>query len=393
MTYLRKPEWLKTQLKSDLKFEMVSRIVKEHNLHTICSSGRCPNMCECWNKGTATFMILGDICTRGCRFCNTATGRPLPPDPAEPAQLAESIRLMGLRHAVITAVTRDDLPDQGAAHWAASIRAVKQANPHTTLEVLIPDFDARPEWLDLVMAEYPEIISHNLETVRRLTPQVRTKARYDTSLDVLRYLSAHGVTTKTGIMLGLGETEDDAIGEAFDKVARALGLPYPGGVWIDRTCQKEGIESFPLPKAKVDGYNVSYSGLKSHLIRMIEKEKKEHGGTLAQHRIESYALSTEMAFIDQLLDKVELLKNDKPVKMIVVGGGVSANSYLRKRIRERFPNGPKIVIPPLWCTTDNAAMIAKAAHHMIRIGLLSPLSFNTRPNRDIEEEGKKIAIQ
>lgn len=224
MTYLRKPEWLKTQLKSDLKFEMVSRIVKEHNLHTICSSGRCPNMCECWNKGTATFMILGDICTRGCRFCNTATGRPLPPDPAEPAQLAESIRLMGLRHAVITAVTRDDLPDQGAAHWAASIRAVKQANPHTTLEVLIPDFDARPEWLDLVMAEYPEIISHNLETVRRFTPQVRTKARYDTSLDVLRYLSAHGVTTKTGIMLGLGETEDEVLALMDDALAAGCSI-------------------------------------------------------------------------------------------------------------------------------------------------------------------------
>ena len=224
MTYLRKPEWLKTQLKSDLKFEMVSRIVKEHNLHTICSSGRCPNMCECWNKGTATFMILGDICTRGCRFCNTATGRPLPPDPAEPAQLAESIRLMGLRHAVITAVTRDDLPDQGAAHWAASIRAVKQANPHTTLEVLIPDFDALPERLDLVMAEYPEIISHNLETVRRLTPQVRTKARYDTSLDVLRYLSAHGVTTKTGIMLGLGETEDEVLALMDDALAAGCSI-------------------------------------------------------------------------------------------------------------------------------------------------------------------------
>ena len=224
MTYLRKPEWLKTQLKSDLKFEMVSRIVKEHNLHTICSSGRCPNMCECWNKGTATFMILGDFCTRGCRFCNTATGRPLPPDPAEPAQLAESIRLMGLRHAVITAVTRDDLPDQGAAHWAASIRAVKQANPHITLEVLIPDFDALPERLDRVMAERPEIISHNLETVRRLTPQVRTKARYDTSLDVLRYLSAHGVTTKTGIMLGLGETEDEVLALMDDALAAGCSI-------------------------------------------------------------------------------------------------------------------------------------------------------------------------
>ncbi len=224
MTYLRKPEWLKTQLKSDLKFEMVNRIVKEHNLHTICSSGRCPNMCECWNKGTATFMILGDICTRRCRFCNTATGRPLPPDPAEPAHLAESVRLMQLRHAVITAVTRDDLPDQGAAHWAATIRTVKAANPHTTLEVLIPDFDARPELLDLVIAERPEIISHNLETVRRLTPQVRTKARYDTSLDVLRYLSAHGVTTKTGIMLGLGETEDEVLALMDDALAAGCSI-------------------------------------------------------------------------------------------------------------------------------------------------------------------------
>ena len=191
----------------------------------------------------------------------------------------------------------------------------------------------------------------------------------------------------------LGETEDDAIGEAFDKVARALGLPYPGGVHIDKVSREPNIQTFPLPKPHVDGYNLSYSGLKSHLIRMIEKEKKENGGELSPDRVKSYALSTEMAFVEQLLDKAEILKNDYPVKMMVVGGGVSANSYLRKRVRERFPNGPKIVIPPLWCTTDNAAMIAKAAHHMIQMGLLSPLSFNTRPNRDIQQEGKKPSIQ
>ncbi len=191
----------------------------------------------------------------------------------------------------------------------------------------------------------------------------------------------------------MGETEDDAIGEALDKVARALGLPYPGGVHIDKITQEPNIQTIPLPKANVPGYDLSYSGLKSHLIRMIEKEKKENNGTLPPERVKSFALSAEKAFVEQLLDKAEILKNDHPVKMIVVGGGVSANSYLRKRIRERFPNGPEIVIPPLWCTTDNAAMIAKAAHHMIQMGLLSPLSFNTRPNRDIEKEGKKYRIQ
>lgn len=220
MRYLRKPEWLKTQFKSDLKFEMVNRIVKENNLHTICSSGRCPNMCECWNRGTATFMILGDICTRGCRFCNTMTGRPLPPDPEEPQKVAESIRLMKLKHAVITSVDRDDLPDGGARHWAETIRTIKSLNPNTTLEVLIPDFNAQTELLDLVLAEKPEIISHNLETVRRLTPQIRTKARYETSLQVLAYLASQGATVKTGMMLGLGETEQEVL-ELMDDALRA----------------------------------------------------------------------------------------------------------------------------------------------------------------------------
>ncbi|NDV46989.1 lipoyl synthase [Paludibacter sp. 221] len=211
MSYLRKPDWLKTQFKSDKNFELVSRVVKDNQLHTICSSGRCPNMCECWNKGTATFMILGEICTRGCRFCNTITGRPLPPDASEPQKVAESIRLMNLKHAVVTSVTRDDLSDQGAAQWVETIRAIKTVNPNTTLEVLIPDFDGKTELLDLVIAEKPDIISHNLETVKRLTPEIRTKARYETSLRVLSYLASQQVVAKTGIMLGLGETEEEVL--------------------------------------------------------------------------------------------------------------------------------------------------------------------------------------
>lgn len=211
MSYLRKPEWLKTQFKSDKKFELVNRVVKENQLHTICSSGRCPNLCECWNKGTATFMILGEICTRGCRFCNTLTGRPLPPDPNEAEKVADSVRLMNLRHAVVTSVTRDDLPDHGATQWAKTIKAIKTKNPQTTLEVLIPDMDGKNDLLDIIIAEKPDIISHNLETVRSLTPEIRTKAKYDTSLKVLSYLSAKNIVTKTGIMLGLGETEPEIL--------------------------------------------------------------------------------------------------------------------------------------------------------------------------------------
>lgn len=211
MTYLRKPDWLKTKLQSNTQFVHVNKIVKEHGLHTICSSGRCPNMSECWNKGTATFMILGEICTRSCKFCNTMTGRPLPPDPDEPRKLAESIQLMNLHHAVITSVDRDDLPDGGAAHWAEAIRVIKSLNPNSTLEVLIPDFDGKTNLIDLIIAEKPNIISHNLETVRRLTSSIRTKAKYDTSLNVLEYVTSNHIVTKTGIMLGLGEKEDEVL--------------------------------------------------------------------------------------------------------------------------------------------------------------------------------------
>lgn len=219
MTYLRKPEWLKTKLQSDVQFVHVNNIVKEHGLHTICASGRCPNMSECWNKGTATFMILGEICTRSCKFCNVITGRPLAVDPHEPEKVAESIHLMNLKHAVVTSVDRDELPDQGASHWAATISAIKRVNPNTTLEVLIPDFSGNTALIDQVIAEKPNIISHNLETVRRLTPEIRSKAKYDTSLSVLAHIASKNIIAKTGIMLGLGEREEEILTLMDDALA------------------------------------------------------------------------------------------------------------------------------------------------------------------------------
>lgn len=206
-----KPDWLKIKLRGTADYADVARIVKEHGLHTICSSGMCPNKAECWSRRTATFMILGDVCTRSCRFCATRSGRAMPPDDGEPEKVAESVSLMGLRYVVITSVTRDDLPDGGAAHWAATVRAIKARNPHTSIELLIPDFDARGELIDTVLAAGADVVGHNIETVRRLTPQVRSRARYDTSLEVLRHISAAGVTAKSGLMVGLGESKDEVL--------------------------------------------------------------------------------------------------------------------------------------------------------------------------------------
>ena len=203
---VRKPEWLKISIGANERYTETKRIVESHCLHTICSSGRCPNMGECWGKGTATFMIAGDICTRRCKFCNTRTGRPLPLDPDEPLHVAESVALMKLSHAVITSVDRDDLPDLGAAHWAQTIREIKRLNPETTTEVLIPDFQGRKELVSQVIEAGPEIISHNMETVKRISPQVRSAANYHTSLEVIRQIAESGTTAKSGIMVGLGET-------------------------------------------------------------------------------------------------------------------------------------------------------------------------------------------
>ncbi len=207
--HIKKPDWLKIKLGGNERFTQTKNIVESHCLHTICSSGRCPNMGECWERGTATFMIAGDICTRSCKFCNTKTGRPLPLSADEPKNVAESIKLMGLNHAVVTSVDRDDLPDLGAQHWVDTINKIKEINPDTTIEVLVPDFQGRTELIDIVCRATPDVIAHNMETVRRLTPQVRSAARYDISLKALERIALNGCKAKSGIMLGLGETIDE----------------------------------------------------------------------------------------------------------------------------------------------------------------------------------------
>ena len=207
----RLPPWLKMKRASGENYSIVKNMVAENRLHTICTSGNCPNIGECWNSGTATFMILGNICTRACKFCATVTGKPLPPDSGEPDRLAGTIKMLKLKHCVITSVDRDDLPDAGAYHWAETIKRVKSVNPSVTLECLIPDFDGKTDNIQKVIDASPEVISHNIETVRRLTPQIRTKARYERSLGVLSYIAGKGKTAKSGFMLGLGESENEVI--------------------------------------------------------------------------------------------------------------------------------------------------------------------------------------
>jgi len=215
----RLPSWLKMERASGGTYAKVKNLVQKNGLHTICTSGNCPNIGECWNAGTATFMILGDICTRACKFCSVTTGKPLPVDRNEPKKLAQSIQIMQLKHCVITSVDRDDLEDGGAGFWAETIRAVKRVNPGITMETLIPDFNGREEDIRKVIDAGPEVISHNLETVRRLTPKIRNKNIYDRSLGVLKYIADQGVVTKSGIMLGLGETEKEVL-ETMDDLLR-----------------------------------------------------------------------------------------------------------------------------------------------------------------------------
>ena len=205
-----KPKWLRVKLPTGKKYTELRGLVDKYNLHTICTSGSCPNMGECWGEGTATFMILGNICTRSCGFCGVQTGRPETVDWAEPEKVARSIKIMKIKHAVLTSVDRDDLPDMGSILWAETVQAVRRLNPDTTMETLIPDFQRIEIHIDRIVNVMPEVVSHNMETVRRLTREVRIQAKYDQSLGVLRYLKQAGVRrTKSGIMLGLGETEEE----------------------------------------------------------------------------------------------------------------------------------------------------------------------------------------
>jgi lipoic acid synthetase len=219
---IKKPKWLKVKLPTGQAYKAVRGITKSHDLHTICESGNCPNMGECWGAGTATFMILGNICTRSCGFCNVMTGRPLAVDILEPKKVARSVQLMKVKHAVITSVDRDDLKDGGVSIWVETINEIRKENPETTMETLIPDFKGRLKDIQPIIDVAPEVVSHNMETVRRLTKKVRIQAKYDRSLDVLRYLSEGGIRTKSGIMLGLGETEEEVVETMHD--LRAVGV-------------------------------------------------------------------------------------------------------------------------------------------------------------------------
>jgi lipoic acid synthetase len=241
-----KPSWLRVKLPTGETYKKVREIVSEHSLHTICESGHCPNMGECWGEGTATFMILGNICTRSCGFCNVSTGRPEPVDEFEPAKVAQSVKLMNVKHAVITSVDRDELKDGGAEIWAATVRAIRKQSPETTLETLIPDFAGKWENLQLIIDEAPEVVSHNLETVRRLTKGVRIQAKYDRSLEVLYRLSKAGIRTKSGLMLGLGETKEEVI-ESMDDLRNVGVNVLTLGQYLQPTPKHLDVEEFIHP--------------------------------------------------------------------------------------------------------------------------------------------------
>ena len=247
-TPVRKPNWLRVKLPTGTNYRAVRNVVDQYKLHTICESGRCPNMGECWGEGTATFMILGNICTRSCGFCNVATGRPLPVDWDEPDRVARSIQRMKIKHAVLTSVDRDDLADGGSIIWAEKVSAVRRLSPGTTMETLIPDFRGITDQIDRIVEAAPEVVSHNMETVRRLTRQVRIQAQYDRSLEVLRYLKANGVNrTKTGIMLGLGETEDELY-QTLDEV-RSVGVDVVTlGQYLQPSARHLPVQRFVEPE-------------------------------------------------------------------------------------------------------------------------------------------------
>lgn len=244
--HVRKPDWLKVNISANQHFSETKIIVESHHLHTICSSGRCPNQGECWRRGTATFMIGGDVCTRKCKFCNTASGRPLPLNPNEPEEVAQSIQLMKLKHAVITSVDRDDLPDYGADHWVKTIKAIRKINPNVTMEVLIPDFKGNQSCIARIIEARPDVISHNMETVKRLTTEVRSVATYACSLSVLRQIAQSHIPAKTGIMVGLGETEDEVF-ELMDDVLQVGCQILTIGQYLQPTHKHYPVKEYVTP--------------------------------------------------------------------------------------------------------------------------------------------------
>ncbi len=242
----RKPDWLRVKLPIGEEYRKVREIVTDHKLHTICQSGNCPNMGECWGAGTATFMILGNVCTRSCGFCNVATGRPEAVDPFEPLRVAKSVKLMGVKHCVITSVDRDDLEDGGSRIWVETIQKIREYSPGTTLETLIPDFQGKWDNLQRMIDVKPEVISHNLETVRRLTKQVRVQAKYDRSLEVLRRISDAGIPAKSGIMLGLGESKEEVI-ESMQDLRNSNVSILTLGQYLQPTSSHLSVQEFIHP--------------------------------------------------------------------------------------------------------------------------------------------------
>ena len=246
-TILRKPDWLKIKVPSGKQYLSVKEIVEEHKLHTICTSGHCPNMHECWGRGTATLMILGDICTRACGFCNVKTGRPLPADWDEPDRVAKSVKLMNLKHCVLTSVDRDDLDDGGAAIWAMTVKKIKELNPEITIETLIPDFDGKSALITQVIESGPEVVSHNLETIRRITPWARSRAKYDISLKTLEIISSTTVVSKSGIMVGLGETPAEVY-ETMDDMRNVGVEVITIGQYLQPTRKHLAVKEFITPE-------------------------------------------------------------------------------------------------------------------------------------------------
>ncbi|MBT8316166.1 MAG: lipoyl synthase [Lutibacter sp.] len=255
-TKTQKPKWLRVKLPVGKKYTELRGIVDKYKLNTICTSGSCPNMGECWTEGTATFMILGNICTRSCGFCGVKTGRPETVDWEEPEKVARSIQLMKIKHAVITSVDRDDIKDGGSIIWAETINAIRRANPNTTLETLIPDFQGNKTNIDRILAVAPEVISHNLETVRRLTREVRIQARYDRSLEVLKYMKDQGQRrTKSGIMLGLGETEEEVL-ETLQDLANSKVDIVTIGQYLQPSKKHLPVKEFITPE-QFDKYKIA----------------------------------------------------------------------------------------------------------------------------------------
>ncbi len=255
--FRRKPEWLKIRLPRGFKTSQVVGLLNERNLHTICSSGMCPNRGECWGNGTATFMIGGNICTRSCKFCNVATGRPVPLEEKELEDIVDSVKKLKLRHIVITSVDRDDLPDCGASHWAKMIRLLRKECPGVTMEVLIPDFKGRMELVDMVIAEKPDVISHNLETVRRLTPEVRCFATYETSLNVIKHIAESGIRSKSGIMLGLGETREEIL-ETMDDLRNVGCEVMTIGQYLQPTKAHYQLREYITPEVFAEYGEIGY---------------------------------------------------------------------------------------------------------------------------------------